>query len=211
MNLFLDLKYFSLLSLATISFIATGQIAQAETISPDNFRQLTSVSSLKTPPTQTPAISFQDTKVEIAQTQIEIEPGRRTRSGPSYFGLGGNIGIDGDTTIGESSFAVISKIGLTNNISFRPSALVEEDATFLFPLTVDFFSREFSDTEFRVAPYVGGGLSIATGDGDTVGIVVTGGLDIPVSSTLTANAAANVKFIDSTDIGLLLGLGYNIN
>jgi hypothetical protein len=236
MNLFLNLRYFSLLSLAAFSFIATAQIAQAETlklkttanenlalnqpsnsvpttetVSPNDFRQLTSASNLNSTSTQTQSNNSQNVNIEMAQTEIEIDPGTTTRSGSSYIGLGGNIGIDGETTIGESSFAVISKIGLTDYLSFRPSALVEEDATFLFPLTVDFFSQEVSDTDFRVAPYVGGGLSIATGDGDTVGIVVTGGLDIPVSSELTANAAVNAKFIDSTDLGFLLGLGYNID
>ncbi|MGL4881913.1 MAG: hypothetical protein ACRC8K_12730, partial [Waterburya sp.] len=92
------------------------------------------------------------------------------------------------------------------------TAFVEDDATFTLPLTVDFFSEEVEalDTGFSVAPYVGGGISLDTGEGDTVGIVVTGGLDIPISSDFTANAAANVKFIDSTDVGLLLGVGYNL-
>jgi hypothetical protein len=239
MNLFPTLKYISIISFTAFSFIVTGQIAQAETATEknqinkisnsqlpsnlasttkavntdnDSFRQLTSASNLNTSSTQIPSNNSQQSNPEIAQTQIEIDPGRETRSGSSYIGLGGNIGIDGDTSLGDGAFAVISKIGLTNSISFRPSALVEEDAIFMLPLTVDFFSEEVevSDTGFNVAPYVGAGLSINTGEGDTVGIVATGGLDIPLSSDFTANAAANVKFIDSTDVGILLGVGYNL-
>ncbi|MGL5795463.1 MAG: hypothetical protein ACRC06_13895, partial [Waterburya sp.] len=181
-------------------------------VNSNNFQQINSVANLNSVSTPNASKNFKKSNTEIAQTQIEIDPGRETRSGSSYIGLGGNIGFDGETSIGKSSFAVISKIGLTDSISFRPTAFVEDDATFTLPLTVDFFSEEVEalDTGFSVAPYVGGGLSLATGEGDTVGIVVTGGLDIPISSDFTANAAANVKFIDSTDVGLLLGVGYNL-
>jgi hypothetical protein len=228
-----NLKYISILSFTVFSFILTGQIAQAETptnnnqinkvsnsqqqsnlvsetktINPENLQQLTSVSNLNIPSNN----NSKKSSTEIAQTQIEIEPGRTTRSGSSYIGLGGNIGIDGETSLGNGSFAAISKIGLTNSISFRPTALVDDDAIFLLPVTVDFFAEEVevSDTGFNIAPYVGAGLSLNTGEGDTVGIVATGGLDIPLSSDFTANAAANVKFIDDTDVGILLGVGYNL-
>jgi hypothetical protein len=237
MSLFFNLKYISILSLTTLIFIATGQIAQAETpteknqinqisnsqqqsqsnfistseaVNYDNFGQLTSASNLNSASNQTKSNQTKKSNTEVAQTQIEIEPGRETRSGSSYIGLGGNIGIEGDTSLGDGAFAAISKIGLTDTISFRPTALVEEDAIFLLPVTVDFFAEEISDTGFNVAPYVGAGLSLNTGEGDTVGIVATGGLDIPLSSDFTANAAANVKFIDDTDVGILLGVGYNL-
>jgi hypothetical protein len=237
MSLSFDLKYISIISFTAFIFIVTGRIAQAETpievnninktsklqqqsnfrskteaVNNNNYRQLTSASNLNASSTPTASNNSEQSNTEIAQTQIEIDPGRETRSGSSYIGLGGNIGFDGETSIGNSSFAVISKIGLTDSISFRPTALVEDDATFTLPLTVDFFSEEVEalDTGFSVAPYVGAGLSLDTGEGDTVGIVVTGGLDIPISSDFTANTAANVKFIDSTDVGLLLGVGYNL-
>ncbi|GAB4234924.1 MAG: hypothetical protein Kow0049_19180 [Stanieria sp.] len=224
MNLFFGLNNLAIIGLVTSYIFLTGQPSQAETkvkeiqpkanqhvekksdslqgipaINSNNFQQLTSASNLNN--------TF--TSPEIAQKDFEVQPGRTTRSGSSYFGIGGNIGIDGETAIGDSSFAVISKIGLTDTVSFRPSALISGDATFILPVTVDFFSREVLDAEFSVAPYVGGGLSLSTGGDDTVGLVATGGLDIPISSVFTANAGVNVKFIDSTDIGLLLGLGYN--
>ncbi|AFZ36744.1 hypothetical protein Sta7437_3237 [Stanieria cyanosphaera PCC 7437] len=223
MNLFFGLNNFAVIGLAVFYVFLAGQPSQAETnveeiqpkanqnfekksdslqgipaINSNNFQQLTSASNLNNTSTAT----------EVAQTDFEVQPGRTTRSGSSYFGIGGNIGLDGNTAIGDSSFAVISKIGLTENVSFRPSALISGDATFILPLTVDFFTREVEDAEFSVAPYVGGGISLSTG-GDTVGVVATGGLDIPISSVFTANAGVNFKFIDDTEIGLLLGLGYN--
>ncbi len=105
--------------------------------------------------------------------------------------------------------AVISKIGLNNYLSFRPLALIEEDLTFLLSLTVDFWGKQVPEADLRIAPYLGGGLSIATGEDDTVGLLISGGLDIPLSPKFTANTAINVKFIDNTGVGLLLGVGYN--
>ncbi|BAU63942.1 unknown protein [Stanieria sp. NIES-3757] len=232
MNLFFKLNNFVIIGLAAFYIFLSGQPSQAETkvkenspkanqnvekksdslkgipaINSNNFQQLTSASNLNTTSAASPTEPANS--IEVAQTDFEVEPGRATRSGSSYFGIGGNIGIDGDTAIGDSSFAVISKIGLTDNVSFRPSALIGEDATFILPLTVDFFTRDVEDTQFSLAPYVGGGISLSTGDGDTVGVVATGGLDIPISSVFTANAAVNFKFIDDTELGLLLGLGYN--
>ncbi|MBW4685103.1 MAG: hypothetical protein KME40_08370 [Komarekiella atlantica HA4396-MV6] len=142
----------------------------------------------------------------------EIVPGTATRSGPSYIGVGGNIGFGGETTLSEGSFAVFSKIGLTNNLSARPAALLGDDQVFLIPLTVDFPVQSVTETtqqQLNVAPYLGAGAAISTGRDSTVGFLLTGGVDVPVSSQFTATAGLNVGFIDETEVGLLLGLGYN--
>jgi hypothetical protein len=147
----------------------------------------------------------------FAQTDpdVDVEPGRTTRSGSSYVGIGGNIGLTGDTAVGEEAFTFFSKIGLTRSFSARPSVLINGDAAFLIPITIDFTSDRVPLTEFRVAPYVGGGLAIATGDDSSVGGLITAGLDIPISSQFTANTSVNVNFIDDTDVGLQLGIGLN--
>jgi hypothetical protein len=222
MNLF-NLKNLSLIILATVSFLLTEQIALAETntkqtsyknsqdldINPQNFQQLTSASNLNKSLSQTNN-SLRSTKTNrIAQTEIEVDPGRATRSGSSYIGIGGNIGLGGDTTVGRTAFSVISKIGLTDYLSFRPTALIDEDLTFLVPITVDFFGDNVPETGLYAAPYLGGGLAITTGEDDNLGALVTAGLDVPISSRLTANTAVNLKFIDNTDVGILLGVGYN--
>lgn len=176
-------------------------ISAKETTDYTDFYQTTSVSDLN--------LGRNSPTLEITQSDFELEPGTATRSSSSYIGIGGNIGLSGDTTVGEGSFAVISKIGLTDYLSARPSALIKDDAVFLLPATFDFSGDEVPNAEFSIAPYLGGGLAISTGRDDTVGALITGGLDIPLSSEFTANAGANVTFIDDTDVGLLLGVGYN--
>ncbi|BAB74333.1 hypothetical protein ACN23B_13210 [Anabaena sp. FACHB-709] len=142
----------------------------------------------------------------VAQT---FEPGRATRSGASYIGVGGNIGITGNTRVGEGSFSVISKIGLTRNISARPAALVGDNTVFLLPLTVDFPQENLEITQLSVAPYIGGGVAISTGRDSTVGALITAGVDVPLSQQITATGGVNVSFIDETDVGLSIGVGYN--
>lgn len=147
----------------------------------------------------------------IAQTDtdIDVQPGRTTRSGSSYFGLGGNIGLSGDTGVGDEAFAVISKIGLTRSFSARPGALINDEEVFMIPLTIDFNGNELPLTEVNVSPYLGGGLAISTEDDNTIGGLITGGLDIPLTSQFTANTSINVGFFDDTDVGLQLGAGWN--
>lgn len=141
-----------------------------------------------------------------------VSPGRATRGGPSYIGIGGNLGIAGETTLSEGSFAVISKLGLTNNLSVRPTALIGDDAVFLVPVTLDFpleSVTQTGETQISAAPYLGGGVAISTGDDSNVGFLLSGGVDVPIANQLTANAGVNVSFLDDTNIGLLLGVGYN--
>lgn len=143
--------------------------------------------------------------------QLPVDPGRSTRGGSSYIGIGGNIGLSGDTALGDGNFTIISKIGLTRNIAVRPSVVLGNDATFLIPLTYDFSIRQAEALEevLPLAPYVGAGVYIATGDNDNIGLLLTGGIDVPLSSQFTANAAVNVGIADETDIGLAIGVGYN--
>lgn len=144
--------------------------------------------------------------------QADIGVGRTTRGGSSYIGIGANIGLDGDSSaLGDGNFAVISKVGLTRTISLRPSAVLGDDTVFLIPVTYD-FSLNAADpfTEpLPIAPYLGVGAAIETGDDSETAFLVTGGVDVPLNSQFTANAAVNAAFFDDTDIGLILGVGYN--
>jgi len=150
----------------------------------------------------------------------DIDVGQPTRSGYSYIGVAGNVGIGGDTAIGNSGVSVISKIGLTRFFSVRPSVDIGLDGddigeigTVLLPVTLDFFPRQPGEvTEelgISIAPYVGAGAAIAFDEG--VAPLITGGLDIPISRQFTANAAVNVGFFDPVDIGVRVGIGYNFN
>ncbi|MEO6861792.1 MAG: hypothetical protein ABI180_09700 [Microcoleus sp.] len=141
-----------------------------------------------------------------------IRPGRTTRSGPSYIGIGGNIGFGGDSALGDTSFAIISKIGLTNNFSVRPSVLFRDNLTVLVPVTYDFVSKEAvevsDDFVITAAPYLGAGVALSTGDNGHFGFLISGGVDVPLSTNFTATAGLNIGFLNGTDVGLLLGVGY---
>lgn len=169
----------------------------------------TSAAALTEQPQQTSSQTRSQNKV--AQTDIEL--GRATRSGRSYIGAGVNIGFGGDTALGDGSFAIISKIGLSNTLSVRPSVLIGDDATFLIPVTYDFNIRQTDPFEtLRFAPYVGGGVTISTGDDSTIGFLATGGVDVPLSRQFTATAALNVGFQDDEiPVGLMVGVGYTFS
>ncbi|MFN6568089.1 beta-Ig-H3/fasciclin [Nostoc minutum NIES-26] len=146
-------------------------------------------------------------------TGNEVTPGRATRGGSSYIGVAGNIGLSGDeTALGETNFAVISKIGLTRSISARPSAVFGDGTVVLVPLTFDFNPRSVNPTgerTFPISPFLGAGVAIKTDDDADVGFLVTGGIDVPLGSRFTATGAVNAAFIDDTDVGLQLGVGFN--
>lgn len=165
-----------------------------------------------TPTTEPPATTPTQT-TPTQPTPGAIEPGRATRGGSSYVGVGGNIGLGGgDTALGIGNFTVISKIGFTEAVSARPAVVFGDNTTFLIPITYDFTVQPTGAATEAIssfAPYVGGGLAIATGDNSDVGPMVTAGADVPIGDRLTANAGVNVGFFDSTSVGLTIGVGYN--
>ncbi|MEW6497375.1 MAG: hypothetical protein AB1589_33475 [Cyanobacteriota bacterium] len=208
----------------------TNPIPVDSTITPIPGTALTSASTLKNQPTETvaPAVDQADRAIPVTTAQnetapdttpttiaqdVEVTPGRATRSGASYIGIAGNIGLgEGDTALGEGSFAAISKIGLTRSLSLRPSVFINDDPTILLPLTLDFVPRQVEDVEeFRlsVAPYVGVGAAISIGDDSAVDFLGTAGVDVPLTPQFTATAALNVSAFDNIAVGLLIGVGYN--
>lgn len=143
-------------------------------------------------------------------TSQNFSPGRATQSGSSYVGIAGNIGISGNSSdLGRASFGIISKVGILRTVSVRPTVLINQAATILLPATYDFTPQDLANVGFTPAPYLGGGLAIATGSDTRVGGLLTGGLDVPLSRELTATASFNLGFLRNTDIGIYLGVGYN--
>jgi len=144
--------------------------------------------------------------------QVQVRPGRATRSGPSYVGIGGNLGFGGDSALGDSSFAILSKIGLTSNISVRPTVLFRDNLTFLVPVTYDFISQDAvevsDDFVITAAPYAGAGVALSTGSNSSLGFLISGGVDVPLSKNFTATAGVNIGFLDGAEAGLLIGVGY---
>jgi hypothetical protein len=156
----------------------------------------------------------QSSAPKVAQSDIEL--GTATRGGSSYIGVAANVGLSGgDSSLGDGNFAVISKIGLTNSISVRPSAVFGDDTTVLVPITYDFSfkSADAFSEPLAIAPYVGVGAAYKTGDNSQFAFLVSGGIDLPLgqNSAFTATAAVNAAFFDQTDVGLMLGVGYNFS
>ncbi|MBD2505809.1 hypothetical protein H6G91_00585 [Nostoc muscorum FACHB-395] len=160
------------------------------------------------PTSQTTA---QPAATKVAQSDIDL--GRTTRGGSSYIGVAANIGLSGDgsSSLGDGNFAVVSKVGLTNSISVRPSAVFGDNTTILLPITYDFTfkSADAFSEPLAIAPYVGVGAAYKTGNDSQFAFLVSGGIDVPLSPQFTATASVNAGFFDQTDVGLLLGVGYN--
>ena len=220
-------KHISLMmGLAVFTVCGSGLSAQAETM-PQQLDQTTPIQEAATtsvpvpgttvtlanplnPPPHTPPLAPTQTDTSSV-AQIDINPGIPTVGGSSYIGIAANIGLDGETALGDGSFVVISKIGLVNNISVRPSAVLGNNTVFLVPVTFDLsiLPLDVFSEALPIAPYLGGGVIIATGDDGDVAPMATAGVDLRLTTQFTATAAVNVGFLDDTDIGLLIGVGYN--
>lgn len=137
----------------------------------------------------------------------DVDPGQATVSSSSYIGAG--VGVDFDEA--DPQLAILSKLGLTNRFSVRPSVVTDfNDATFRIPATLDFPALA-SLGQFSIAPYIGGGLAVGVGDDTDVGPMVTAGVDVPLTSRFTGTAAFNVDFLNDTDFGAYVGIGYNFS
>jgi uncharacterized surface protein with fasciclin (FAS1) repeats len=145
-------------------------------------------------------------------TTGEVSPGRSTLGGPSYIGVGGNIGLTGNNSLSVGNFSVISKLGLTRNISVRPSAIFGDETLVLVPVTLDFAQQADTVTgqsRFPIAPFIGGGVAIDTSGDTEVAFMATGGVDIPIANRFTLTGSVNAAFFDETSVGVILGVGYN--
>lgn len=157
---------------------------------------------------------------KLSPTQFKPTPSLITQTGtppeqlfiPSrvapinYIGIGGNFRLTGNT---GSSFTIISKLAVADALSIRPSALLFDDfANFYIPLTYDLSDRRFAG-DLNIAPYIGGGVAITTGNNSRVGPLLTAGVDIPLTRGFTANVATNLAFVQTTDFGISVGIAYN--
>jgi len=154
-------------------------------------------------------IDLSAVEAEVEETADELGLESRAAN-PSFIGIGGNIGIGGDTALGASSFAIVSKITIAPSISVRPSLLIEDGVTLLAPVTYDFggFSTEF----LSFYPFIGAGTAVSFDDDDSeFDLLLTAGVDIPITSNLAFTSSINAGLIDSFDIGALLGIVYTFS
>ncbi|MEL6398615.1 MAG: hypothetical protein AAFO87_02590 [Cyanobacteria bacterium J06607_6] len=125
---------------------------------------------------------------------------------PFYVGFGGNIGIvDSDkSAVGDFGFNIISKISLGPRFAVRPSVQFSEDeVSVAIPVTYNF--NPIDTGRFSIYPSLGGGIDI----GSDLGLLINGGVDIPISRAFTLNSQINWRVTEDTGLGLSLGVAYN--
>lgn len=193
------------LEINTIQQQATGQPTPGTTS--------TTANSLISPQNQVVAQSMVNSlPTQIAQNTTD--PEIIFRHDYSYIGLGGNVGVKLEqTSLGEAAFVINSKIALAQELSLRPAVLFSEnDTIFVVPITYDITLKDKDPfKEVPYVPFIGGGAVFTTNDNDNAGFLITGGLDYRLSRDFVANISLHTGFIeDSTDMGLVIGVGYII-
>ena len=159
-------------------------------------------------------LALETQRFASAQTQSN-DPQKPDIPTRSYTGLGGNIGLGGESTaLGDGGFSLVGRTAFTKNISLHSSTIFGGDSVGTFALTFGIpIYKSSSDRLELFYPFVGGGVSIEElfSEFDTDGLF-TAGVDVPILERITATARVNVGFADDdTDIGLLLGVGYNFS
>jgi hypothetical protein len=146
----------------------------------------------------------------MAQSALPIES---FQSPNSYIGIGGAIGVNGNTTsLGSGGLTVVSKLRFTDNLSLHDATVLfgRDAATSMIILSADFPIRN-SEGRTIVAPFIGGGTQLRYAEGLFVSPAISGGVDIPMSSNFTGTVRLNAGFPSnrSADVGLIIGAGYS--
>lgn len=159
--------------------------------------------------TETEAATMASPSTEEAEKLAQAR--RRTTRGvagsSNYLGIGADFG-----TTDDISFAVISKYAFNEQVAIRPSVLIGDGFAVLVPVTYEFSRYSTNLQGFQISPYAGVGASYVDGDDDeSFGLLLSGGVDVPISQRFTANAQANFAgvFTDESNFGVTVGVGYN--
>ncbi len=159
-----------------------------------------------------PATADSELVLPVVEEPTELaQARRRTRGsnvvGSDFIGIGADFGYSGDV-----SFAAISKFSFTERLAARPSILVGSDFAILVPVTYD-FSRFNTDVGgFQLRPYAGAGVSYTDSeDNDSdINLLLSAGVDVPVSQQFTFNAQLNYGVLNDSQFGGTVGVGYNL-
>ena len=101
----------------------------------------------------------------------------------------------------------MSKINVAPSVSLRPGLLIEDGVTILAPVTYDFAGIDTDLATFY--PFVGAGTAVSFDDDDSeFDLLLTVGVDVPLSDDWAITSSVNAGVIDSFDIGALLGIVY---
>ena len=160
------------------------------------------------------SVQAQDFNSQIEVVQVEEETPPEEETTRSYVGLGGTIGLSGDTTpLGEGGFSLIGRTSFTDSLSLHTSSIFQDDGLGLFSLTYGIPINNDSSEIERFFPFAGVGIAIEDLFGDFgVDPLITTGVDISISRKFVGTVRLNLTFPeDETDIGLLVGVGYRFS
>lgn len=131
----------------------------------------------------------------------------------NYLGIGGTIDLsdEGETTQEEGGLSIVGRISLTENVSIHTASVLGDEGILSVGLTGGVPIRDQTTGRTLAFPFLGGGIAVETGDSGTVDPLATGGVDVPLGSTVTGTARINATFADdSTDIDLTFGVGIDL-
>jgi hypothetical protein len=158
-----------------------------------------------------PATNKPSTNKPEPEKPTTDQPRRRRWLRPQ-IGIGGNIGITGNTSFSRGGVAVFNRMQFNDYLSLRSTNVFfsgeRRDSSVALTFSMPIRSS-FGDV--RVAPFVGGGALISSKgffDEMIVRGLVTSGIDIPISMRITATGAVNVGFTDRPNMGVQLGVMY---
>lgn len=205
-------------SLCAVASVLNSLPAIAQTITEPNTAQslvgLNTQPSNQEPSNQEPSNQepgnqvSSPTDVSNGLSQAESEPDESEKKPKrSYIGIGGNIGLSGDeTAIGDTGFTIVTRTRIIDYLSLRGSVIFSGETTSATALTGEIpLTNRVGD--IVAIPFLGGGISLADSD---VNPLISTGVDVPLSKDFTVTNRVNVSFgSDETDVGLLIGVGYN--
>ncbi len=164
-----------------------------------------------TGPITTAATSLNTGELSVGEPVPQVAQASRPlfQGAPSfYLGLGGNVGLADSTqsSVGQFGFAGISKVSFGPRFALRPSVLITSTRTTVtVPLTYNFDPTQVGG--FTVYPFLGGGVDVPFNG--NVGLLLNGGIDMPIGQRFTFNATTNVRASGGFGLGVVLGVGYN--
>jgi hypothetical protein len=131
----------------------------------------------------------------------------------NYFGIGGTIGLRGKSSaLGTGGFSITSKYMLTDLFSIDTNTVIFGSAipASTTALTLNFPIRDRLQNIF-ITPFFGAGILVRSNDALYIDPLVIGGIDVPLSESLTGNLKVEAGFpsTNQADVGISVGIGYN--
>jgi hypothetical protein len=131
----------------------------------------------------------------------------------NYLGLGGVIGIQGNTTsLSQGTFSILSKNVLTENLSVHSTSAVFGSLPSSTSIALTYNQPINSDSlPVALTPFLGGGISAYSDNGTKINPHLTGGIDIGLPTNLTGTVRVNADFLTNrqSEVGVVFGVGYN--